>query len=395
MNKKFLLSGLVCLGLLGGLVSCKDKSSDTETVTTDKESALKQAVTPYVTNTVIATYSNMADAGMALLEQTEQILEKVTNDKDYAGLMAEAGASWRLMRKYWEQSEAFLYGPAAAHNIDPHIDSWPLDFNAMNALLHDADRMAAIEEEGGAYVGDKLGYALKGFHAAEYLLFESIIKDGRAIGTGKTHAANLTHAEAVYLYGIVEDLTQQACLLEYCWAGKVSAAKAQLLEDGEVDLFEDRYGEQMENAGKAGSLYKTYQEAAEEIIAGCVDIAGEVAELKLGNPYISSTPEKRDYIESPYSCTSTEDFADNIRSIKNAYCGAKAGDASVSDFVKKTDASLDTKVRKVIDEAIAAIAAITDFENTAKNNPQVKAAIDKVAELEDVLNKEVLPLLSK
>ena len=64
MNKKFLLSGLVCLGLLGGLVSCKDKSSDTETVTTDKESALKQAVTPYVTNTAIATYSNMADAGM-------------------------------------------------------------------------------------------------------------------------------------------------------------------------------------------------------------------------------------------------------------------------------------------------------------------------------------------
>jgi hypothetical protein len=72
------------------------------------------------------------------------------------------------MRKYWEQSEAFLYGPAAAHNIDPHIDSWPLDFNAMNALLNDPARMAAIEEEGGTYVGDKLGYALKGFHALDH-----------------------------------------------------------------------------------------------------------------------------------------------------------------------------------------------------------------------------------
>jgi hypothetical protein len=299
------------------------------------------------------------------------------------------------MRKYWEQSEAFLFGPAASHNIDPHIDSWPLDFNAMNALLHDAERMAAIEAEGGSYVGDKLGYALKGFHAAEYLLFESVEKDGRAIGTGKPHADNLTHAEAVYLTGIVEDLTQQAILLEYCWAGEVSAAKMQVLKDGDVETFEDQYGRQMMNAGKAGSIYVTYQEAAEEIIAGCVDIAGEVAELKMGNPYISSTAEERDYIESPYSCTSTEDFADNIRSIQHAYCGAAAGDHSVSDYVRRQDTELDAKVRKAIEEAIKAIEAIRDFESTAQNNPQVKAAMDRVAELEEVLDDEVLPLLSK
>ncbi|MBQ4018440.1 MAG: hypothetical protein II605_04270, partial [Paludibacteraceae bacterium] len=144
------------------LVACGGGGGD---VTSDKETALQQAVTPYVNNTVIATYSAMADAGMTLLEQTEQILDKVTKGEDYSKLMEDAGTSWRLMRKHWEQSEAFLYGPAASHNIDPHIDSWPLDFNAMNALLHDSARMAAIEEEGGAYVGDKLGYALKGFHA--------------------------------------------------------------------------------------------------------------------------------------------------------------------------------------------------------------------------------------
>lgn len=374
------------------MVACGGGGGD---VTSDKETALQQAVTPYVNNTVIATYSAMADAGMTLLEQTEQILDKVTKGEDYSKLMEDAGTSWRLMRKHWEQSEAFLYGPAASHNIDPHIDSWPLDFNAMNALLHDEARMAAIEEEGGAYVGDKLGYALKGFHAAEYLLFESVEKDGRAVGTGRPHAANLTHAEAVYLYGIVEDLTQQAILLEYCWAGEVSDTKMKLLEDGEVDTYEDKYGWQMSNAGKPGSIYVTYQEAAEEIIAGCVDIAGEVAELKMGNPYISSTPEERDYIESPYSCTSTIDFADNIRSIQHAYCGAQAGDRSISNYVYRQDADLDARVRKAIEDAISAIEEIGDFENTAQNNPLVKAAIDKVAELEDLLDKEVLPLLSK
>ena len=389
MKKQILFIALAVMGL----TAC-EPGGNTE-VTTDKEAALEKAVAPYVNNTVVATYSAMADAGMALLNQTGQILNKVENDQDYTQLMKDADASWRLMRKYWEQSEAFLYGPASAHNIDPHIDSWPLDFNAMNALLHDDARMAQIEEEGGAYVGDKLGYALKGFHAAEYLLFESVINDGRAVGTGRPHATNLTHAEAVYLHAIVEDLTQQAILLEYAWAGKVSADKMALLEAGEVEPYEDQYGAQMINAGKAGSIYLTYQEVAEEIIAGCVDIAGEVADLKMGNPYISSTPEERDYIESPYSCTSTIDFADNIRSIQHAYCGAQAGDYSISNYVYTQNTELDANVRKAIENAIAAIEAIEDFENTAQNNPKVKKAIEKVQALEGLLDDEVLPLLSK
>ena len=391
MKKKILFIGV--LGLIGVLgTSCQSNGGE---VISDKEAALQQAVTPYVNHTVVATYKAMADAGIELREQTQQILDRVEQSQDYTQLMKDADASWRKMRKYWEQSEAFLYGPASAHNIDPHIDSWPLDFNAMNALLNDAARMAQIEEEGGAYVGDKLGYALKGFHAAEYLLFESEMRDGRAVGTGRPHATNLTHAEAVYLHAIVEDLTQQAILLEYCWAGEVSEAKMAILEEGGVEPYEDHYGDQMINAGKAGSIYVSYQEAAEDIIAGAIDIAGEVADLKMGNPYISSTPEERDYIESPYSCTSTIDFADNIRSIQHAYCGAQTGDYSVSNYVYRQDAALDANVRKAISEAISAIEAIEDFENTAQNNPQVKAAIEKVQVLEGLLDDEVLPLLSK
>ena len=387
MQKKILFVTLAALTL----VACEKKTE----VNSDKEAALQQAVTPYVHHTVVATYSAMADAGMVLLEQTNAILEKVEKSEDYTDLMQEADASWRAMRKYWEQSEAFLYGPAFHHSIDPHIDSWPLDFNQMNTLLNDPVRMAQLEEDGGRYVGDVLGYALKGFHACEFLLFESVMQGGRAVGTGRPHAANLTHAEAVYLNAIVEDLVQQAILLEYAWAGEVSDEKMALLEEAEIEPFEDHYGEQMINAGKAGSIYVSYQDVAEEIIAGAIDIAGEVADLKLGNPYISSTAEERDYIESPYSCTSTIDFADNIRSIQHAYCGAEAGDAAVSDYIKSQDAELDAEVRAAIEASIAAIGAIEDFENTAQGNPKVKAAIEKVQALEGLLEDEVLPLLSK
>ena len=390
MNKKIILFAASLLAL----VACENKGGG-ET-TTDKEAALQRAMTPYVNNTVIATYSRMADEGIVLLDKCEKILAAQEAGEDYSALMTEACAAWRAMRKQWEQSEAFLFGPAEKHNIDPHIDSWPLDFNQMNALLNDPVRMATIEEQGGAYVGDVLGYALKGFHACEYLLFESVIEDGRAKGTGNPHAANLTHAEAVYLVGIVEDLVQQSILLEDCWAGEVSAAKEEIISpDGESMSYGENYGNYFINAGKAGSLYVTYQEAAEEIIDGCSDIAGEVADLKMGNPYISNLPEERDYIESPYSCTSTIDFADNIRSIQNAYCGALAGDYSISNYISRQDAEVDAKVRKAIEESISAIEAIEDFENTAKGNPQVKAAIDKVQELQEILDKEVKPILSK
>ena len=387
MKKIFKLA--LCAACVIAMAACN--TGGRTDVSSDKEDALQRAMAPYVNNTVIATYSAMADEGMTLLGQCEQILAKVDAGEDYSELMASAGTTWRAMRKYWEQSEAFLYGPAAGHTIDPHIDSWPLDFNAMNSLLHNEAQMKQIEEEGGAYVGDKLGYALKGFHAAEYLLFESVEQGGRAIGTGKMHAANLTGPEAVYLLGIVEDLAQQSILLEYAWAGKVSDAKMKLLEDGEVDLFEDNYGAQMINAGKLGSTYVTYQAAAEEIIAGCVDIAGEVADVKMGNPYSAKDP---DYLESPYSCTSIIDFADNIRSIQHAYCGAQAGDYSISNYVYRQDAELDAKVRTAIEEAITAIEAIVDFEHNP-TDAKVGAAIDIVKELEEVLDDEVLALLAK
>lgn len=375
-----------------GMVACNGGNTE---ITSDKEEALQRVVPPYVNNTVIATYSAMADEGLKLLASTQQIADAVEAGTDYTTVMIEADTHWRAMRKHWEQSEAFLFGPVDAHAIDPHIDSWPLDFNAMNALLSNVAQMQNIEEAGIAYVRGALGPTLQGFHACEYLLFESEIRDGRAVGTGRPHAANLTKAESVYLLGVVSDLVEQACVLEYCWKGEISDAKMKVLEDAEIEPWNDRYGEQLINAGKAGSVYVSYQAVAEEIVAGCIDIADEVAKLKLGNPYLSSNDEERDYIESPYSCTSTIDFADNIRSIQHAYCGSQAGDQSISNYVSRQDAELDAIVRKAIDEAIAAIEAIQNFESTAQNNPQVKAAIDKVAALGDVLDKEVMALLAK
>jgi len=376
------------------MAACKNgRSSD---VNSDKEEALERAITPYVNNTVIATYSAMADEGLILLAKVQAINTAVVEGKDYTQTMEEAGQAWRAMRKYWEQSEAFLYGPAAAHNIDPHIDTWPLDFTAMSSLLKNLDQMKDIEADGVAYVKNNLGPSLQGFHAAEYMLFESVEQGGRAVGTGKPHATNLSKAEAAYLLGVVTDLVQQTILIEDSWAGEVSAAKEAIItEDGESMSYEENYGEYMINAGKAGSIYKSYQHAAEEIVDGCVNIADEVAGLKMGNPYLSNTDTQRDYIESPYSCTSTRDFADNIRSIKNSYEGSQAGDYSISNYIYSQDPKVDAEVRKAIEDAIAAIEAIKDFESTAQNNPQVKAAMEAVEKVGILLAEDVKAIIVK
>jgi uncharacterized iron-regulated protein len=147
------------------------------------------------------------------------------------------------------------------------------------------------------------------------------------------------------------------------------------------------YVEDMLTAGKAGSTDKTVTGAAVAVIAGCIDISDEVGEVKIGTAY---SKDDVTYIESPYSYNSKVDFADNIRSIENAYTGGVEGKrgASISDYVKGIDADLDVTLKAAIANAIAKIDAIpTPF---AKNYASAEAGIaleacqDLTAALEDV-----------
>lgn len=316
-----------------------------------KEQSLKNATAAYVGYTVHPTYSAMADATIELRE-----LCHVMQDKHAAGTLTSAdvkaaGDAWKAARKNWELSEAFLFGPAANHNIDPHIDSWPLDKAAMENLL------VQIRNGNSWSLENNGGYGLIGFHAVEYMLFELSVDENTAL----VHNTNYTPEELEYLVAVAEDLCAQCVCLEACWAGldNVSAEKQAILEEAELDYGEN-YGWEMMNAGQAGSRFKTYQEAAEEIIQGCIDIADEVGNTKIGRPHIGSSQEDKNYIESPYSLNSVEDFADNIRSIRNAYLGSRQGDASVSDYVRSINPGVDSAVRTAIEEAISAIEAIPE-----------------------------------
>lgn len=350
LSKIFILS-LCALGI----VSCSDSNNEPEEISA-KELSLKSATVAYVDNTVLPTYKAMADAAINMRDLCHIIQEKHAAGTLTQSDIKAAGDAWKLARKHWELSEAFLFGPAANHNIDPHIDSWPLDKAAMENLL------TQIRNGGNWSLENNGGYGLIGFHSVEFMLFQ-LSEDEN---TSLVHSTDYTPEELEYLVAVADDLCQQCVCLEACWAGtdNLSAAKQEILEDAELD-YNEEYGWEMKNAGQPGSRFKTYQEAAEEIIQGCIDIADEVGNTKIGRPHLGSSLEDKNYIESPYSLNSIEDFADNIRSVRNAYLGSRSGDASVSDYVKSVNADADKQVREAIENAIKAIELIP--EPFAKN----------------------------
>ena len=351
---KLMIAGIAALSLAA--CSDSDEPKSGEGTLTAKEQTLSDPVADYVDHTVLPTYSSMADAAVELMDLCRTMQTKHAAGTLTTSDIEAAGKAWKQSRKSWELSEAFLFGPAANHNIDPHIDSWPLDKAAMDDLLKDirAGKTWSLSNNGG--------YGLIGFHAVEYVLFELSADEN----TSLVHSTDYTPEALEYLCAVAEDLCQQCVCLEACWAGtdNISARKQEILEEAELDYGEE-YGWEMKNSGKAGSRFKTFQEAAEEILQGCIDIADEVGNTKIGRPHIGSSEEDKNYIESPYSLNSIEDFADNIRSIENAYTGSLAGDASVSDYIKSVNADLDSRVRAAITAAIAAIELIP--EPFAKN----------------------------
>lgn len=386
MNKMFkFMSRALCVAVIAaGFASCSSDNSEPEDEN-QKETMLKAALDPYVNNTIIPTYKGMADNAILMSDACDKMKEAFDKGNLTAEMVTEAGKYWNLSRAYWEKSEAFLYGAAADYNVDPHIDSWPLDKNAMDVLLNDI-------RSGREWSIDNLGYGLLGFHAVEYMLFE-LNEDGTQ---SRSHNLNYTSEELVYLCAVAEDLRNQCVLLEASWAGRdnVTTEKKQILEDAELDGKSDDYGAMMLAAG-SNQRYKTAQAAAEAIIQGCIDIADEVGNTKIGRPALGSSEEDKNYIESPYSLNSIVDFYDNIESVKNAYEGSNASDASVSDYIKSVNPTLDAEVKAKIAAAQAAIKAIPEpFAQNAKSEVAENAVKVVGTDLVKALNK-VMEQLSK
>lgn len=369
---------------------------------TNNEKIFKNAIVAYVNNTVFPTYEGMADNAIKLADQVTAILNaaQAGNQEDNTALVEKACEYWTASRKYWEQSEAFLYGPAGDYSIDPHIDSWPFDQAAFEAFISDPEQIAKLRKQmaDGTFVvtdGSEFDeYGLMGYHALEYALF-ALTDNGQKSTAHKV--GDLTLEQWTFMASVANDLRNQAILLEAAWKGygRVSAAKRAFLDQakmkgGTYPYLYNGYAAYMLQPGVGDKKYATYQEAAEQLIAGCIDIADEVGNSKIGAA-ANAIPGSEDYeadhdnIESPYSLHSIIDFQDNIVSIQHAFFGALPTDASVNDFVKQKNKDVSTAVTTTSAAAFAAIGLIQEPFVEHAQDPQSKLAIAAVEELQDAL----------
>ena len=120
-RKNFLQMGVLMMIPALSLSSCEDETNG-EVNQSESSEIYGETIENYVYDIVIPTYAEMKENAFTLLEKVEEFAQGGTD----AQLEAACDA-WRNTREPWEESEAFLFGPAATYGLDPLIDSWPLD----------------------------------------------------------------------------------------------------------------------------------------------------------------------------------------------------------------------------------------------------------------------------
>ena len=134
------------------------------------EEQLDPVIANYVDVVVLPTYKSLMERNTAL---NEAVMAFKANPSDNA--FATACSAWLRAREPWERSEAFLFGPVDALGLDPNMDSWPLDQDAIVQILNSGNYDDLDWSDGDDDDRIESVQSVRGFHTLEFLLF----KDGQ------------------------------------------------------------------------------------------------------------------------------------------------------------------------------------------------------------------------
>jgi len=317
-----------CTDLCDGLVAAngvigKAKLTDSQTT------YLEDVLANLVDNVIVPTYTDLANNTEDLEKELNGLNTSTITQND----INSACNSFKKARLYWEQSEAFLGGAASDFDVDPTIDSWPLNRSLLINYFK-GGMTAEIEEDA----------TVLGFHALEFILF----RNGQPRNVSE-FKSNDTYSGFEFVSGANElKYAQEVCTLlkertfqlQVAWEGKntANASRVKVVEEAGLDYVTVNglsYGENLKKAGKSGSTFPTIKDAIAQILSddegSAFAIANEVGTAKIANPFSAGDIS---YVESPYSYNSISDFQDNIRSVRNVWLGTRDGskNSSVKSF---------------------------------------------------------------
>ena len=312
--------GMTAINACGSVVTQLEAANATiasAKLTETQEDYLRQVLANLVNNVIVPTYTNLANETEAL----EKTLNGLTVKTITQAQINSACEDFKQARKYWEQSEAFLMGAASDFDVDPTIDSWPLNRSLLLSYFNNGMNDDMLEDA-----------TILGFHALEFILF----RDGQprkvAELQGNDTYKNFEHIsgaqELAYAQTICTLLKQRTFQLQCAWDGGMNSSRLQVVKDAGLDYQTEKglsFADNLTKAGisGSGSSFSTLKAAIAQVLSddegSCVAIANEVGTAKIANPFSAGDVS---YVESPYSYNSITDFCDNIRSIRNVWLGS-------------------------------------------------------------------------
>ncbi len=434
MKKLQTLALAFCLGTMTlGFTSCSDDDNNeefnlpevgqAETAISSTDLEMQKVTKTYVKDVIYPTYTTLASNARDLYSKAQALYkaaEAGTMTQEQIDATCEA---FKNTRREWERSEAFLYGSASDNELDPHIDSWPLDHDGIVSALNNATLVAGFKGSDPAKFvsenqsSDALQSAL-GFHGMEFIIFRNgknrtveALKANET-ETGMTSVKGID--ELAFLAAVAGDVRNITALLEYTWLGSAASneTKSLLANDASYVFNGLRnngfaangtmcYG-QWVLTPSATTGYNSWPGTINQIfIGGCDNICSEVADQKLGQAYRTATgsgnaDDSKDYIESPYSHRSFIDYQDNIYSIKNTLYGTRDVTAtapvehSIMNLLKSMNYSRYNDLSNALNNAIQALETAKNSGKSFVEEPgaqRVKDCIDAVDNLSSELNE--------
>ena len=298
------------------------------TLTSEQENYLRNVLTTLVNNVIVPTYTDLADD----VEDLEKTLNGLTVSNITQSQINKACDDFKDARENWERSEAFLMGAASDFDVDPTIDSWPLNRALLLNYFNNGMNDEMLEDA-----------TILGFHALEFILFRNgqprKVAELQTNDTYKNFTGVSGAKELAYAQTICKLLKERCFQLQVAWEGetaknasRMAAVKAAGLEYKTENGLS--YGENLTSAGvNAKSTFPTLKAAIAQVLSddegSCVAIATEVGTAKIANPFSAGDIS---YVESPYSYNSITDFQDNIHSIRNVWYGSTNGTAASNSF---------------------------------------------------------------
>ena len=349
--KKIFLPALAAIMLTAGC-----SKSDTPPATTDFNATEDATISDFVNKVAMPAYADLQAKGEALNTAVVNLNASTTDAN-----LATAKQAWKDMRGTWEKCEGFLFGPVDQDEYDPETDTWPVNFNDMDALLASSQPLTP------SAVAALPSRALKGYHPIEYMLWGKL---------GNKTASQFTAREKEYLVSLSAHLKSNADALYSSWVPA-----------------EGNYANSFLKAGIGSTEYVKKQDAILALVDGLESICGEVGDGKMKEPFDALNP---NIVESPFSGNSTTDFKNNITGAFNVYLGRFNADGTgLEDLVKAKNTALDVELQQKFNAAITSFNNITlPFEQAIiTQRAQVQNTMTAVNSLSETISTKLRPFV--